>query len=289
MNRPMAPVGLLVFLATLGLAAAVSAAPAPPGSADLSISKTASSGTVSVGSNLTYSIGVQNLGPDSASGVTVTDSLPREVDFVSANSSIGQCTLKGRRVTCAIGGLEFGPSSRESSATVTLTVAVRKSGTIRNTASVDGAQRDPVPANNKATAIVRAVAAPKPVAPATCRGQLANVVGTGHADLLTGTAGRDVIAARGGNDTIASLGGRDLICAGPGRDAVNAGPGADRVFAGGGSDRVRGRGGHDVLRGGSGPDLLKGNAGSDRLRGGSGFDRCVGGPGLDSIRGCERR
>jgi uncharacterized repeat protein (TIGR01451 family) len=266
--RRLSTLTLAAVLAALVSAVAV-AAPST-GSSDLMITKTANTGTTTVGSNLIYTIGVQNLGPEAATGVNVTDSLPREVDYVSATSSVGQCALQGRSVTCGIGGLEFGPSSRMSSATVTLTVAVRRSGTIRNTASVNANQRDPVKSNNNSTAIVRASAEPKPTARATCRGQLANVVGTGHADFLTGTAGRDVIAARGGNDTIASRGGPDLICAGGGRDSVNSGPGADRVFAGGGADRVRGRGGPDVLRGGAG------------------FDTCRGGAGVDSIRGCER-
>jgi len=289
MKRAVAPISLFVFVATLGLAAAVSAAPA--GSADLGITKSASAGSANVGSNVTYSIGVQNFGPDAASGVSVTDHLPKQVDFVAATSTVGHCGAQGRKVICGIGGLETGPSALVSSATITLTVVVRKSGRIVNTASVSGDQADPVKSNNQATATVIGVPAqkPKPTPRATCRGFAANVVGTRRGDVLAGTPGRDVIAGLGGNDTIVSRSGRDLVCAGRGNDTVNAGPAADRVFAGAGRDRALGRGGPDVLKGQGGDDVLKGNAGADRLRGGRGFDRCVGGPGFDTFRSCERR
>ena len=58
-----------------------------------------------VGSTLTYTIQVQNLGPDAATGVTVTDQLPKGVDFVSATATSGQCAHKGKKVTCDLGRL----------------------------------------------------------------------------------------------------------------------------------------------------------------------------------------
>ncbi len=287
MKRAPAPTGMLIaVVAMLGLAAAVSAAPS--GSSDLKITKTASAATVNVGSNLTYSIGVQNLGPDPVGGVTVTDQLPKQVDPVSATSTLGQCSTQKRTIVCNIGGLEFGPSAISSSASVTVTVVVRRSGKITNTASVKGDLKDPVHSNDNASVTVTGVNA-KPAPRATCRGFAANVVGTPHADRLTGTPGRDVVAALGGDDTIVALSGRDLICAGRGNDVVTGGPGADRVFAGSGRDRLLGRGGPDLLKGLDGADVLKGNAGADRLRGGRGLDRCRGGAGLDSLRSCERR
>jgi uncharacterized repeat protein (TIGR01451 family) len=273
---------IALSVTALGLVAAVSAA--PPGSTDLRITKTANSSSVNVGSNLTYTIQVENLGPEAATGVTVTDRLPSEVDFVSATSTVGQCATQGQQVVCNIGGLETGPAAKVSGATVTLTVVVRKSGTITNTASVDGDQQDPVGSNDRAAVTVRAASK----AAASCGGVAANIVGTPGANQLTGTAGRDVIAALGGNDTIVSLAGPDLVCAAGGNDVANAGAGSDRVLAGAGSDRVLGRGGPDVLKGSGGGDVLKGNAGSDRLRGGRGVDTCRGGAGVDSIRGCER-
>jgi uncharacterized repeat protein (TIGR01451 family) len=256
-----------------------SAAPAP-GSADLRITKTDSPDPVRVGATLTYAIKVENLGPDAATGVVVTDTLPRTVDLVSVNPTAGQCNRQGRKVICNVGSvparINYG-----SAPGVTLTVIPREAGSITNTASVKGDQKDPVGKNDKASATTRVLG------PASCRGVTATIAGTAGNDFLVGTGGVDVIVGFGGSDRIVSLAGRDLVCAGSGGDTVNSGSAADRVLAGPGADRVLGRGGPDVLRGAAGNDLLKGGRGADRLRGGRGFDTCRGGPGVDSIRGCE--
>jgi uncharacterized repeat protein (TIGR01451 family) len=274
---------LLTMLAVAMCVAAVGVAAPSTGSADLKITKTDGPDPVGLGSTLTYTIQVENLGPDAATGVVVTDPLPKEVDFVSAASTQGKCTAKGRKVTCELGTMPAPTINYGGPPTITIAVIPRKVGTVSNTASVDGVEKDPVGKNSKATATTTVVGPG-----GTCRGLPATILGTGGNDALVGTIGRDVIAAFGGDDSIASLGGRDLVCAGRGSDRVGAGSAADRVFGGAGKDRLLGRGGPDVLRGGAGGDVLKGNRGDDRLRGGSGTDRCVGGAGADSIRGCER-
>jgi uncharacterized repeat protein (TIGR01451 family) len=282
MNRLAFRVSLgIALIAVLGLASIGDAAPA--GTANLKITKGDSPDPVRVGSQLTYTIGVENLGPAPATGVTVTDNLPRGVDLVSATGPSGNCAVQGSKVTCPIGSLNpVGVNYGGTQTTVTIVVVPRSAGTIRNTATVKGDQKDPVNANNKATASTRVLGAP------SCRGVTATITGTAGSDQLLGTPGPDVIVALGGNDRILSRAGKDLICANAGSDYIGAGTAADRVFAGAGRDRLLGRGGPDLLKGQGGADRLKGGAGSDRLRGGTGFDVCRGGPGLDSIRGCER-
>jgi uncharacterized repeat protein (TIGR01451 family) len=256
---------------------------APAGTANLKITKSDSPDPVRVGSQLTYTLGVENLGPQPATNVTVTDNLPRVVDLVSATGPAGNCAVQGGKVTCAFGTLNpVGVNYGGAQATATIVVVPRAAGTIRNTATVKGDQKDPVNGNNKATASTRVLGAP------TCRGVVATVVGTPGDDVLLGTTGPDVIVALGGADRIVSRAGRDLICAGGGADAVGAGTAADRVFAGAGPDRLLGRGGPDLLKGSGGNDVIAGGGGADRLRGGRGIDRCRGGAGADSVRGCER-
>jgi uncharacterized repeat protein (TIGR01451 family) len=281
-RAPLAAIpACILLIAALALASVGTAAPGD--SANLKITKTDSPDPVRVGANLTYTIGVENLGPSPATGVTVTDNLPGGVDLVSATGPAGPCAAQAGKVTCAIGSLNpVGVNYGGVQAQVTIVVVPRSAGTIRNTASVKGDQKDPVNGNNKATATTRVLGA------AGCRGFTASVVGTAGADVLVGTPGPDVIVAFGGSDRISGLAGRDLVCAGSGADRVGAGSAGDRVFAGGGPDVLVGRGGPDLLKGSGGNDLLKGGPGSDRLRGGRGFDRCRPGPGLDSVRGCER-
>jgi uncharacterized repeat protein (TIGR01451 family) len=256
---------------------------AQPGAANLQIKKTDNPDPVHVGQQLTYTIAVEDLGPSPATGVTVTDNLPRTVDVVSATGPSGACAVQGSKIACSVGSVKpVGVNYGGAATTVTVVVVPRSTGTIRNTAVVKGDQKDPATANNKAIAITRVIAAP------TCRGVPATVSGTAGDDELFGTPGPDVIVAFGGDDRIVSEAGRDLICAGSGNDYVGAGTAADRIFGGAGRDRLLGRGGPDLIKGAAGNDVLKGGRGSDRLRGGSGFDKCVGGPGRDSLRGCER-
>ncbi|HET8954239.1 MAG TPA: hypothetical protein VFN18_01120 [Solirubrobacterales bacterium] len=281
MRRLLIAVPIAALLLASVFANAGSAAPS--GSANLKITKIDSPDPVRVGSNLTYTIGVENLGPAQATGVTVTDNLPKGVDLVSAAGPAGPCAAQGGKVTCGVGALDpVGVNYGGAQVTATIVVVPRATGTIRNTASVKGDQKDPVNSNNKATASTRVLGAP------TCRGVAATVSGTAGADVLLGTPGPDVIAALGGNDRIVSRAGRDLVCAGGGADFIGAGTAADRVFAGAGPDRLLGRGGPDLLKGSGGNDVLKGGGGADRLRGGRGSDRCLGGAGADSVRGCER-
>jgi uncharacterized repeat protein (TIGR01451 family) len=271
----------VLLLAAVVLAGSGSAA--QPGSADLKITKAGSPDPVRIGTELTYSIGVENLGPSPATGVAVTDDLPKNVDVVSATGPSGSCTVQGGKVTCAFGALNpVGVNYGGTQVTATIVIVPRATGTIRNTATVKGDQKDPVNANNKAAVTTRVIGG------ASCRGIPATLNGTSGNDELLGTPGPDVIASFGGDDRILASAGQDLICAGRGNDYVGAGTAADKVFGAGGRDRLLGRGGPDLLKGAAGDDVLKGGRGSDRLRGGRGFDVCRGGPGADSIRGCER-
>lgn len=117
-----------------------------PAAADLQLTKTDSPDPVAVGGTLTYTLTAENLGPNTATGVTVTDTLPSSVTFGSATASQGSCTVDGRVVTCDIGTLASG-----ASATVTIEVTPQQEGNITNTASVAGDQSDPVPTNNTAS------------------------------------------------------------------------------------------------------------------------------------------
>lgn len=120
---------------------------APSGSsADISITKTDSPDPVAiVGDNVTYTIIVTNNGPNTATGVTVTDTL-NSLTYVPALST-PTCTGT-TTVTCPIGTLANG-----ASATITIVAGTNPpSGMISNTATVTLNETDLNMANNSATA-----------------------------------------------------------------------------------------------------------------------------------------
>jgi uncharacterized repeat protein (TIGR01451 family) len=267
----------VAFLAALAIAALVPASALAQ--SDLTITKNDSADPVSVGSEFVYTVTVANSGPDPATGVEVVDTLPNEVDFVSATPSQGSCELQGsRRVNCALGSLASGDS-----ATVQIRVRASRDGQATNTATVSSTPADSDEANNEDTEQTSIQEAPT----ATCAGETATVIGTPGADRLTGTDGRDVIRAFGGNDRIFGLEGRDVVCGGRGTDVIRGHGGGDRVKGGPDDDRIRGKEGNDRLTGNGGNDNIGGGPGDDALRGGSGTDNCRGGPGRDTRRGCE--
>lgn len=117
----------------------------PSGPADLSITKTGSPNPVSTNATLTYSMNVTNNGPSTATGVTVTDTLPA-MSGVQVTSKRGTCSF-GPPVTCNIGVLGVGEG-----APVTVTGRPSNAGQIQNTAQVSADQTDPDTANNSSTA-----------------------------------------------------------------------------------------------------------------------------------------
>jgi uncharacterized repeat protein (TIGR01451 family) len=114
--------------------------------ADLSVLKSDSPDPVSKGAALTYSIVITNNGPGSASSVQLTDSLPANVQFVSAASTAGSCAQTGSTVACNLGQVSNG-----TSVTVTIIVTPKKAGTITNTVQVSSGSPDPSPSNNTDT------------------------------------------------------------------------------------------------------------------------------------------
>ena len=113
--------------------------------ADLSVTKSDSPDPVDEGDSLSYTVIVTNNGFDSATGVTLMDTLPKGVTFVSATPSQGSCSGSST-VTCALGSLAV-----SGNATVTIVVTPTEAGTLINAASVLCSIADPDDTNNTAT------------------------------------------------------------------------------------------------------------------------------------------
>ena len=111
---------------------------------DLSVAQTDSPDPVNVASPLNYQLLVSNNGPDPATGVTVVDTLPAGVTFLSASSTQGSCSESGGIVTCVLGAMA---ASANTTINVTVTAPV-STGTITNSAIVSGNELDPIAGNN---------------------------------------------------------------------------------------------------------------------------------------------
>jgi uncharacterized repeat protein (TIGR01451 family) len=114
--------------------------------ANLSVSKSAP-GTASVGVNFSYTITVVNNGPNTATGVTVTDVLPPNVNFVPAGSTAG-CASNAGTVTCPVGTGTLGSGG---SSVVTIVANSTVSGAITNVVGVIAKEADGTMSNNSAT------------------------------------------------------------------------------------------------------------------------------------------
>ena len=115
-------------------------------SADMAIVKTATPNPVTEGTPLTYSLAVINNGPASATNVTVTDTLPSTVTYLSSTSTSGSCSEAGGTVTCLLGTM---PNA--ATATITILTIPGQPGVISNTATVTADQTDSNAANNTST------------------------------------------------------------------------------------------------------------------------------------------
>lgn len=231
--------------------------------ADLSVTKTATPDPVTLGENVTYTVTVSNAGPDSASGVTVTDALPSGMTYRSATPSQGSCSQSGGTVTCSLGVL-----AKNASATVTIVAEADSVGTKSNTASATSTTADPNAANNSGSATTT-----------VNNTHGCTIVGTGGDDVLTGTARDDVICGLGGNDTISGGNGNDTLLGGQGNDTVHGDNGNDSVNGGAGSDSLFGDNGDDSL------DSVDGVFANDANDGGGGTDTCSADAG-DTVLSC---
>ncbi|GAB5403266.1 MAG: SdrD B-like domain-containing protein [Aureliella sp.] len=115
---------------------------------DLAVTKVDDIDPIAPGSTLQYTMVVTNNGPSQATGVTLNDTLPSGLTFVSATSTVGTATGAGNVVTGNIGTLASGASA---TVTVTATVDATASGTLTNTATVTGTETETNSTNNSAT------------------------------------------------------------------------------------------------------------------------------------------
>ncbi|WP_009631938.1 DUF11 domain-containing protein [Synechocystis sp. PCC 7509] len=118
--------------------------------ADLSLTKIVNNASPNIGDNVTFTVTLNNVGPDSATGVSVSDLLPAGLTFVSATPSQG--TYVSNTGVWTVGTV--GTAVNANSATLQIVATVATAGAKTNTAQVSASgQQDPdsTPNNNVAT------------------------------------------------------------------------------------------------------------------------------------------
>ena len=97
---------------------------------------------VTTGGQLTYTLVIQNNGPGSATGATLTDNLPASVTPGAVTTTQGSCGGTDP-ISCNLGGIPSG-----AQVTVTVSGTPMAPGTITNQASVNANETDPKSGNN---------------------------------------------------------------------------------------------------------------------------------------------
>jgi len=131
------------------------------GYSDVSIGKTASPTTATVGTNVTYTLAPRHLGGEAPGSlppnlITVTDTLDSRLTYVSAGGTGWTCDTTGLpTIVCTRPGPWTGGNFTNMPA-ITIVATVNAAGVIPNTATIEAPETDPNPANNTSSVNVSA-------------------------------------------------------------------------------------------------------------------------------------
>jgi uncharacterized repeat protein (TIGR01451 family) len=114
--------------------------------ADLAVSVSGPT-SANEGDTVTYTVTVTNLGPSSASGVTLTDTLGSILNYKSATVGQGTFSVSGGVVTFSVGTVAAGQK-----VTATVTAQAVEDGSTSDTAAVSSSSPDPDTTSNSASA-----------------------------------------------------------------------------------------------------------------------------------------
>jgi len=112
-------------------------------SADLVINQADNPPVGPAGGVFTYTVRVDNNGPDGATGVTLSNTIPPGSTYVGVTPTQGSCSQAAGVVSCTLGNLAF-----LAQATVTIQVILPTPGVWTNSASTTSAVSDPNLTNN---------------------------------------------------------------------------------------------------------------------------------------------
>jgi len=117
---------------------------------DIQLSVVDSPSPVAVGANLTYTLTAANPGPSTATGVTLTNVLPANLNPVMISPSQGSCSSVGGTIQCSLGNIAGG-----AQATVTIVVIPTAVGVLTNLAVFARDGSDPNLTNNTVVTVTQ--------------------------------------------------------------------------------------------------------------------------------------
>jgi uncharacterized repeat protein (TIGR01451 family) len=149
--------------------------------ADLALRDSVSPLVLNISSNVTFSLTVTNLGPNPASSVVVTDSIPAGFTFATATVSQGSWTSAGNVFNASLGTI-----ADQGSATITIQAIATTAGSWTNKATVSSSASEVNSANNTAS-VAAAVNSPPSISGLT-NVVMAQDVSTGPIGFVIGDA-----------------------------------------------------------------------------------------------------
>lgn len=111
--------------------------------ADLAVLKTVAATPVEVNETITFTVTVTNNGPTAADLVTLEDTLPAGVNFISAAPDQGTCLVTGQTLACDLGTVAGGDA-----VVILIEASSATPGDYVNTATAASTALDPDPSNN---------------------------------------------------------------------------------------------------------------------------------------------
>lgn len=131
-----------------------------PSSADLQLTKIANVSTVRPGEQVTFQLTATNHGPDPASEIVITDTVPAGLNVLGGPSEDADCTLHSGEISCTVDELASGASAVID--IVTMLDQDYGGESISNTAKVTTPVPDPADDNNTSTVEVAVESDPLP-------------------------------------------------------------------------------------------------------------------------------
>ena len=136
----------------------------PSLTAELNVTLTGPSGTITAGQYINYNITVTNNGPDAAFSVFVTDELSSLTSFSGCNSDFGSCSVAGTTVTFSFNTLAAG-ATLNATVSAYVNCSGPPSGTVVNTVTLESLTPDPDATNNSKAVSNASTTSPQSLSP----------------------------------------------------------------------------------------------------------------------------